>query len=621
MKISSLWPILVCSLVLLSVSGRCYAQEPNAAPTKVGGEWPQGLSFTPVPLKPGEVGGPYPCISPCPTPIAGPNPPPSMTQPPSGYSVVPQFFPLPVASPTPTATPQPESFWEMLKNALAALDPATPAFACEYTQPPYDCDNPASISTQFEGGGSGHDTSTTFWTPPDTDGAVGNNYALTFLNGALYIRNLTGALISSQSATTFWCSHYSLPNGCNPIDPRLVHDNSDTRWIASSLAGTGTAAVQTLLAVSPGEDPTSPQNWYFYNVQSCADGSPGDQPRLGFIGGYTGKWIVLFVDCANGHNRVWVFDKAKLYAHQSLSGASFAFAGSASFQQPAVQAAGLTEFLVGVNDPVVYCGPPPSFGCFQSLTFNSLAIGTITGSVDAPTYTPKAYTITLPTTGNINAPPGYQQGSPVLVGTEQALVNSAFGQLVNGYFLLFAAVAAGLPASAPYHSGIIWAQMNDLGSLVKSGVIQDTSGVNWASYHYPSIAVNGYGDGILGFADFSINYYPRADYELLDFETGTPDEDSSYPVAVLVTSQAPWTGGTCICDGVRCNPNGTYTCARWGDYSSTVLSPDGLDIWTLQEYTNLSPTPPPALASQAPAAAPTPGPQQIQDTWWAEILP
>ena len=154
---------------------------------------------------------------------------------------------------------------------------------------------------------------------------------------------------------------------------------------------------------------------------------------------------------------------------------------------------------------------------------------------------------------------------------------------------------------------------------------------NVASYHAPSIPVSPYGYGLLGYSDFSKNYYPRGDYKVLDLnlpasggtQSYTPDEDLNFAGGTFVTSQTYWTGDPCPCNKLICTANGAQTCARWGDYSSAVVDPyNPTNLWTIQEYLNQDPITPPTLssgASSSPQATPTPTASTVQDTEWLEV--
>ncbi len=521
------------------------------------------------------------------------------------------------------------------------LFPQALAGQCDYYYEGYfwDCNTPSSLQTQFEGEAAGSSVSGGYWIPPDTDGSVGTNYVVTFVNGAFYAWTRNGSLYMEVGSGSFWCSHYSNLSNCDPVDPRIVHDNISSRWVASSLLGSNNSANSTtLLAVSPGEDPTSPAAWYFYSVPSCSDGSQGDQPRLAL----DGNWIFLTVDCfvdfdSSGveENSLWVFDKASLYAGDPLKMLTNAFLFNAGGNPVAAAlsenylAAPDTGVVLGINDPVISCSGTP---CFKSGAFNSIQIGMVSGTGNGPFWTPDCAVVKLPSSAAVRTPAGAQLGSQDLVGVKTvAKIQSAVLQTMPPFNFVYTyfAFEEGLPVTTAARSAIRWAQIDSLGNLVQSGLIQDTTNVK--SYHFPSIAVDGGGYGVLGYADFSKNYYPRGDYQVFDFSLGVtsngeqsyaPDDDLNFtPQQVLINSQGPWEGNTCKCDKYEC-VGGNYNCVRWGDYSSTVIDPGGTTIWTLQEYINNTPTPPPAAMQSGgvtPAATPSPGPSDIQDTWWGQI--
>ena len=595
---------------------------------------PGGIPMKPPP--PGTYWGPvnanpFAHPAPIPSPWANGVPPHYKPVPNRVFPIAPQPSASPSSEPTSLLfAPPGQSLLNSVERFANWLYSPDAAYACEGTigSPYYvgwDCDTPVQLATQFEGGGPGASVSGGFWVPPDTDGAVGSNDVVTFINGAFYVWDRSGNPIEEMSASSFWCPNVTTPYGCDPIDPRIVHDVNygDSRWVVSSLAGEGNTDQYTLLAVSDSEDPTG--GWHFYVFDSC-EGNFGDQPKLGV----NSQWVSV-LDICGGATTLTVFDKANLYAGGIINNKFFQSISFSNISQPAIQAPATStdEFLVGISDPLLPC---TGGGCFTSAKFNSLSVGLVAGTVDSPTFYPNYYTVKLPNSGYIDAPAGGQLGTTVLVGNEQAEISSAVVQLLPPYNFeyLYAAFPLGLPASSPSRSGVEWVQIDDQGHMVQSGIVQDTTNV--ASYHAPSIAVSPYGYGLLGYSDFSKNYYPRGDYKVLDLnlpasggtQSYTPDEDLNFAGGTFVTSQTYWTGDPCPCNKLICTASGAQTCARWGDYSSTVVDPyNPTNLWTIQEYLNLSPIPPPTLsssgASPSPQAMPTPTGSTVQDTKWLEV--
>ena len=101
-------------------------------------------------------------------------------------------------------------------------------------------------------------------------------------------------------------------------------------------------------------------------------------------------------------------------------------------------------------------------------------------------------------------------------------------------------------------------------NIADSGRIFDNS-ANPKFYYIPSLAVNKNGDMVVGFSGSSANSYINAYY------TGKSSAGLS------PTSPIAYFNGITYFDG------GVQD-FRWGDFSHTTVDPDGLRIWTIQEY-------------------------------------
>jgi hypothetical protein len=141
-------------------------------------------------------------------------------------------------------------------------------------------------------------------------------------------------------------------------------------------------------------------------------------------------------------------------------------------------------------------------------------------------------------------------------------------------------------ASAPLHTEIQWWRIRPDGTLDGFGRIGDSSGSTWLGF--PSIAVNGGGQALIGYSIFSANAFASAGYSA----TGCGGDAALATIHALKPGEAPYERF----DGGGHN--------RWGDLSETVADPDDLRIWTLQEY----------------AAAPESGVSRW-GTWWGGFAP
>jgi len=86
-------------------------------------------------------------------------------------------------------------------------------------------------------------------------------------------------------------------------------------------------------------------------------------------------------------------------------------------------------------------------------------------------------------------------------------------------------------------------------------------------YYMPSLAVSKRGDILVGFSGSSINQNVGAYY------TGTLANGT------MPNSPIRYFSGI----------EGFDNQARWGDFSGTVLDPDGMTFWTIQEYSEMRP--------------------------------
>src|SRR5438067_3601140 len=75
--------------------------------------------------------------------------------------------------------------------------------------------------------------------PPDTDGSIGPNHYVEFINSAFAIYNRSGGLVSNISDSAFWVAHGVTPvNGVS--DTRILFDHASQRWFATEIdIGTG----------------------------------------------------------------------------------------------------------------------------------------------------------------------------------------------------------------------------------------------------------------------------------------------------------------------------------------------------------------------------------------------
>ena len=351
---------------------------------------------------------------------------------------------------------------------------------------------------------TGFDGGTGVLAPADIGGAVGRRDVVSALNGAYYFYTKEGTLEKSVSGEAFWCTG-SL-SGCpnTDVDPRIVYDFASRRWITSALAGGGSAAVTTWLAVSQTSDPTGA--WYLYSLPSCGSAystDQGDQPKLGI----NAQWIVIKDGSCHGISpkemTLHVFDKNQLYHGATLQVGvnQFEFADQYDLDIPVVTFVPSTihnrEYLAVSN--VLSNGD-------TQVIFSYLE-----GTIDAPVLYQPTETVSLTVTGNAFVPEGFQLGclSPCIGSEDDARINSAsvsVGKNRHDYILI--TFALGTPVTNPDESTVVLIATDTTSGATASHAIAST---NRDVVGYPSVALaNHTNRAIVGYASFTTTNYPAA---------------------------------------------------------------------------------------------------------------
>jgi hypothetical protein len=120
----------------------------------------------------------------------------------------------------------------------------------------------ASVQVQVGQNFAGSDNLSSGISPADSNGGIGPQHFVEFINGEFAIYNKTnGATISRFSDTEFWANAgVNLPFTESISDPRIIFDPTVQRWFASQVDFDGT-----------GGDPTSLANDFLIAVSDTAD--------------------------------------------------------------------------------------------------------------------------------------------------------------------------------------------------------------------------------------------------------------------------------------------------------------------------------------------------------------
>ena len=414
--------------------------------------------------------------------------------------------------------------------------------------------------------------------PPDAEGAIGPHHLMEALNSQVVIQDRSGNILSAITNWTFW----SALGVTESFDAHVLYDPYAERWIFSSAAGEKSSTSSILIAVSQTSDPTA--GWNIYKVNLGSSVNWVDYPTLGF----NKNWIVvqanIFTIAGNNfvNSMIWAFDKADLYA------------GGTGKYTALTPTNGFTQVPATTMDPnlsTMYLLEQSSSGS------GKLRIDTITGPVGSEVLTSGVAYPTGPSAWQnfspvINFAP--QLGSSENIDTEDGRIQSCVYR--NGS--LWASHTVYLPATGtPTRTAAQWWQINmsasALGQVQQFGRIDDPTAANF--YAFPTLAVNKYGDVMLGYTHFGTGIYASGAYSM---------HLASDPPNTMESEVMLKAGEASYFKDFGTGEN------RWGDFTATVVDPvDDTSMWTIQEYagqSNMWGTWWGSITPGAPAATPTP---------------
>jgi hypothetical protein len=414
--------------------------------------------------------------------------------------------------------------------------------------------------------------------PPDTDGAVGLNHIVTVLNNNIRIlTKSSGETVSTAGLGTFWAP---VAASESVFDPRTLYDPYSQRWILCVVHGAGAADSSIDIAVSLTSDPTGSYYEFTFPVDSPDGANWGDFPTIGF----NKNWVAINVNLFNNTSGYYENSKMLVLEYAKLKNGTLT-TGSYFSGDP-------------LNPPFTgpqFCASPVAT---YSATEEALYIPThwnedgyfrldsITGTGSAPVYntgTIKSRGIAWAWPfGNLLPQAAPLSGTsacgstPCPIETQDDCIRST-PVLRSGK--IYYAQTVGLPSTGLTHTGVQWTVLEaSTANVLDGGRIEDstataTNGGFW--YAYPHIAVNQYGDMILGFTRYSSAGYPSAAYAVHKRTDGAGVMNDPYIYKAGEDYYHKTYSGNQHATGRN----------RWGDYSKAQVDPaNDNDLWVLNEY-------------------------------------
>jgi hypothetical protein len=378
--------------------------------------------------------------------------------------------------------------------------------------------------------------------PPDTNGAAGPNHLFTTLNYRMHAQKKDGTKIGTVYPWDFW---QPIAPNLYPFDPRVIFDPHSQRWFMTYGAGRVTADACLLIGVSETDDPTG--NWFCHRIKIDKNGGYWiDFDVLGFNEERVVVTGSLVPQGSSGLPQLfayYVFEKKHLLNGGPGSHTKFAVTYDYSGCPTMIHDKGVKE-LVFVQ---------------ESETYSEFCLFEIAGEAGAMQL--KAAAAVKPKWNwTFMAPTAPQAGSKVTISSGQGEFQ---GMIRNNYLWIVNGVN---PTSQDrQRASLQWWQIERTGGVVQQGFLDDPTGRY--SYIYPSIAVNGKNDVLIGYTRCSADSYPTACYAYRRKDDAPEQLRGDFQFKV---GEAPYE---------KSSP-----AARWGDYTSSCVDPATDELWTLQQY-------------------------------------
>jgi hypothetical protein len=380
---------------------------------------------------------------------------------------------------------------------------------------------------------------------PDAMGAVGSDAIVTLLNGQYAVfRKSDGALLASSTSDGFWAAAGHAPLQ-QAFDPRLIYDPESARFYAVAVDPVADDAPSDLLvAVSNTSDPTD--GWSAFAVPIAASGSVGaDLPGLGVDA--DGVYVTASKPPSLS-SALLVIPKADLVAAAPTL-ANATFIGDLPPNRFGFNPMPVSD-LDGTGLPTKLVSGAVSY-------FGVMSAATLTGPVTAPMLTadPLIQVPPIP-----KAPAAQQPGAPPFDQDNGQIFRTS---VVRRDGAIWAVHTVGADGRAALH----WLELDPTtDAVLQSGIIADPA----LDLIDGSIAVNQYGQIVIGFCGTSEDQFPSA-YAVLGETIGGK---TTFGDPVLLKAGSSST--------VNRLPDGRNV---FSDVSATVVDPDDPHVfWTIQQF-------------------------------------
>jgi hypothetical protein len=419
------------------------------------------------------------------------------------------------------------------------------------------------------------------YAPPDSDGTIGPNHFIEFVNGVFAVFNKTGnptngaagTPITRISDSSFWngvTNDGSYAGFTGLSDTHVRYDPNSNRYYAVEITTAATQNKVLIARTNAGADPSVLSNWRATSFQAAT--GFGDYPMLGFDANAVYVSTNNFTSSSGGFSNVGLTSIPK----SDLNLATPTVANRTSVTRGATNSASDSGFT---PQPVIDWAPSKGAGVFIGTTTGGSLVVTKPTGTGAPlaTYGNSTSATIGAYTGPMNA--SQPDGTRQIDASDGRQVNAAY-QVGNDIWGVQAIRNTGGTNTRAY---LRWYHLdNSTNSLVASGTIGDAAG-NY-DYFNASIAANANGVIVLSFTRSG---------SVSALGTSTSGAAGDY-VVVGGTVGSTTTFGTPLQlqDGFANNYHlfgGTGE--RWGDLSQVSVDPNDTNtFWLINEFAQVGGT-------------------------------
>jgi hypothetical protein len=387
------------------------------------------------------------------------------------------------------------------------------------------------------------------------------------INRLFTVHTKTGTHLFETNFLGFWRQSTNTGNLTNVFDPVIVFDPHERRFVATCAHEPDSTNSGVLIGVSLTEDPRGA--WNVRRVPADPTGLRwADQPYVAFNGRHIVVTANLIqIDDGNGGvegTRLWVWDKAQLYASNNPAATVLTIGGRRSVRPAVNYDAGSTNLYLLAN---------------LNTNWNAngyLGWGWITGSLAAPTVVWNTNNFLIVTNHTwVSFPPLMPNGelanfAPQLGATNRIqMLDARIQSISQKRGRVYAAHMVYLSETSTNRTALQWYSIDPVTRSFDFGIFESSS----VFYGYPSIAVNDFGDVLIGYARFSSNSYPSAAFRYRRYNQSNPRSEAFSAEQIFAQGVDYY---------IRHDSVGRN---RWGDYTTTMVdSHNGRDFWTFGQF-------------------------------------